>query len=160
MAMMQELWTMLEAGQLNAQQRQWFEAPGEERLYDLQEDPFELNNLAADPAYGEILERMRAALDKWQQRVEDWSEQPEEEMLAGFHPDGEVPVTAAPEIVFRDGQLHLSCTTGGASIGYSIDGGAWQLYRGPVKVAAGEQVEAKAVRYGWDESETVAEDAP
>lgn len=37
----------------------------EEELYDLREDPHEMNNLAADPAYAEALQTMRAALDAW-----------------------------------------------------------------------------------------------
>lgn len=160
MEMMRELWALLEAGELNEQQRQWFEAPGEERLFDLAEDPLELDNLAADPAHSATLERMRAALADWQRRVEDWSELPEEEMLAGFQPGGEVQVTETPAVALHAGQLQLSCSTEGASIGYSVEGGPWQLYSGAVNVAAGEQIEAKAVRYGWDESESVTEVVP
>jgi hypothetical protein len=151
---------MLDAGQLNAEQRQWFEAPGEERLFDLQEDPFELDNLAADPAHRDTLDRMRAALADWQGRVEDWSEQSEEQMLAGFNPDGDVPVTVMPEVSFHDGQLHLNCATEGASIGYTLNGGNWQVYSGPVTVVPGTEVLAKAVRYGWDESDTLMKYAP
>jgi N-sulfoglucosamine sulfohydrolase len=160
MAMMQELWNMLEAGQLNAQQRQWFEPPGEERLFDLQVDPFELNNLAADPAHRKTLERMRLALAEWQSGVEDWSEQSEAEMLATFEPNGEVQITVTPKIAFREGQLHLSSATEGASMGFRTDGGEWQLYSHPVEVASGVGIEAKAVRYGWDESEVVGKTAP
>jgi N-sulfoglucosamine sulfohydrolase len=160
MDMMQELWVLLEAGELNAQQRQWFEAPGEERLFDLETDPLELNNLAQDPAHHATLLRMRAALAAWQERVEDWSEESEAQMLAGFRPNGETPVTAAPKIEFRAGQLHLNSATAGASIGYRVNEGNWQLYAGPVAVAAGVEVEAKAVRYGWDESDVVVKVAP
>jgi N-acetylglucosamine-6-sulfatase len=35
-----------------------------DELYDLQEDPFELKNLIADPAYAETLERMKALLNE------------------------------------------------------------------------------------------------
>jgi arylsulfatase A-like enzyme len=160
MAMMQELWVMLEAGQLNAEQRQWFEPPGEERLFDLREDPFELHNLAADPAHRKTLERMRAALAQWQLRVEDWSQESEAEMLAKFEPNGEVQITTAPTIVFREGQLFLSSVTDGASIGYRREGGEWQLYSGPVDIIAGTEIEAKAVRYGWDESALSEKTAP
>lgn len=153
MAMMRELWVMLEAGQLNAVQRQWFEPPGEERLFDLKEDPYELKNLAGDPVHQATLERMRAAMGAWQQRVDDWSEQTEAQMLATFEPEGEVQITAAPTISIIGGRLHLSSVTEGASIGYRTGGGDWQLYSGPVEVLSGAEIEAKAVRYGWDESD-------
>jgi arylsulfatase A-like enzyme len=154
MEMMRELWSLLEAGVLNEQQRLWFEAPGEERLFDLLDDPYELNDLAADPAHQATPVRMRGALADWRRRVEDWSDLSEAEMLAGFRPHGEAPVTEPPNMVVRGGQLHLSCATEGASIGYQLGGGEWQLYAGPVSVPSGQEVKAKAVRYGWDESET------
>jgi len=37
----------------------------EEELYDLQTDPYEINNLAKSPEHQDTLKRMRAALDKW-----------------------------------------------------------------------------------------------
>jgi arylsulfatase A-like enzyme len=160
MDMMQDLWAMLEAGQLNAQQQQWFEAPGEERLFDLQADPYELNNLATDPAQRRTLDRMRAALAHWQSKVGDWSEQTEAEMVAGFQPSGEVLQTNTPTISFRGGQLVLDCTTEGASMGYRIDGDEWNLYSKPVAVATGVEVEAKAIRYGWQESASLSISVP
>ena len=36
-----------------------------EELYDLTVDPYELNNLAAEPALGSVLENLRAELDRW-----------------------------------------------------------------------------------------------
>ena len=159
MEMMIEFWSLLEAGELNAEQRQWFEAPGEERLFDLHNDPFELNNLAGDPQHRATLERMRDAMAKWQGRVDDWSEVSEAEIIARFQPDGEAQVTAQPGLDFRDGLMHLSSTQG-ASIGYRVDEGHWQLYTQPVVIPAGKVVEAKAVRYGWEESEVVDGVAP
>src|SRR5690625_7200128 len=42
----------------------WNSKPPEE-LYDTENDPWEVNNLANDPAYSEVLDRMRIAnLDK------------------------------------------------------------------------------------------------
>jgi arylsulfatase A-like enzyme len=43
----------------------------EEVLFDLLFDPNEANNLAADPAYTEILQNMRTRLDNWMQRTND-----------------------------------------------------------------------------------------
>lgn len=61
-----------EAGTLNAQQEQIFadhRAP--EELYDLDADPTEFNNLAADPDHADTLERLRGALDDWIARTHD-----------------------------------------------------------------------------------------
>lgn len=42
-----------------------------EELYDLQEDPAEVRNLAANPAHQQKLLEMRAALEKWQEDSQD-----------------------------------------------------------------------------------------
>jgi hypothetical protein len=46
------------------------ERPGEE-LYDVQADPYELNNLAGNPEYNTILERMHTLLIEWQEKTGD-----------------------------------------------------------------------------------------
>ena len=40
--MVSEMRKLYKAGRLNEVQRKWFEAPGEERLFDLERDPFVL----------------------------------------------------------------------------------------------------------------------
>jgi hypothetical protein len=37
-----------------------------------------------------------------------------------------------------------------------MDGGRWRLYTGPFEAPSGARVEARAVRYGWRESEVVS----
>ncbi len=51
--------------------------PGEE-LYDLREDPFEINNLAGDPDYAEVLETYAAVLDQWMVDTDDKGQYPED----------------------------------------------------------------------------------
>lgn len=62
--------SLKEEGQLNAAQQFFFgpEKPDEE-LYDLLEDPHELNNLANDPEYKEILEELRGKLAIWENQL-------------------------------------------------------------------------------------------
>ncbi len=43
----------------------------EYELYDLQTDPWEFHDLVADPAYGDVLERLREKLASWRERTED-----------------------------------------------------------------------------------------
>ena len=40
-------------------------------LYDLRNDPYEFRNLAGDPEYGEILEKLRKALMTWRRKTND-----------------------------------------------------------------------------------------
>jgi len=49
----------------------------EEELYDLQNDPFEVNNLANDPLLKETLISMRKRLADWEERTVDKGRQPE-----------------------------------------------------------------------------------
>ncbi len=151
--MMRELHALYAAGELNSVQSRWFEGPGEEQLYDVVADPFELNNLASDPALEAELIRLRDELARWRERVGDWSDESEEAMVARFQPGGDAPVTGTPLIAVKEGQVHITAADN-ASIGYRIDEGPWLLYTAPLKVAAGVSVEARAIRYGWDESDT------
>jgi len=152
--MMQELWKLKEAGQLNAQQMLWFEAPGEERLFDTKKDPFELHDLSADTAYADDLVRMRQQMESYLSSIEDWSDEPENDMVQRFQPRGITEKTPVPEIKEQGDQLEITAIEG-ASIGYQIDEGRWQLYQKPVSITASQTLKAKAVRYGWEESEEV-----
>lgn len=145
-----------EAGELDAAQRRWFEPRGAEELYDLATDPHEVVNLTNHPAYKQTLERMRGALASWQERVADLGAIPEAELAERFWPGGSEPVTASPNFEQQGGAIHIRCSTPGASIGYRVGGGAWKLYVSPLpRPEHGTTLEAKAVRYGWAESEVV-----
>ena len=151
---MQELHAWFESGRMSAQQAAWFEPRSPEELYDLAVDPHEVNNLAADPAYAAELERLRAALAAWRERVPDLSGESEAALAERFWPGGTQPRTAAPEFVEQAGQVRLESETEGASIAYRLaPGSAWKLYGGPFEVPGDAVIEAKAVRYGWEESD-------
>lgn len=66
------------AGRLTpAQDRFFADTKPVEELYDLQADPGELRNLAADPAHAAVRQRLRQALDRWQRDVPDAAKTPE-----------------------------------------------------------------------------------
>ena len=157
---MQELWTRLEAGELDAAARRWFEPTGEERLFDTHADPHETQDLSADPAHAETLERMRAAYAEWRARVGDTSEEDESRMVERMWPGGEQPTTAPPEAAFAGSRVSLTSETEGASIAYRIGSGPWRVYGGPVPVEPGTRLDARAVRYGFRESAEVSLTAP
>ena len=153
---MQELWRLEAAGELPPHIAQYFSGnrPREE-LYDLEADPYELDNLAGEAEYAAQLAHMRAAMARFNARTPDWSEDGEVAMVERMWPGLEQPATAVPNAELADGRVALYSATPGASLGYRIDEGPWQLYTGPVALAPGQRLEAKAVRYGFVESQVI-----
>lgn len=155
LASMADLHKWFEAGKMNGEQAFWFQPRPQEELYDIVNDPHEVHNLADNSDYTEVLERMRHALAEWRVRVPDYSDEPELEMAQRFWPAGEQPVTEPPVIAVNNGLVEMDCPTEGASIGYRLAGGNWQVYSKRFEIPAGTNIEAKAVRYGWQESAVV-----
>ncbi len=75
-----------ERGQLDANQAFLMQPtrPPEE-LYDLQTDPHEIRNLAADPAYVATLRRLRTNLDEWIVQINDQGRFPEPPEVVARH---------------------------------------------------------------------------
>jgi len=157
---MRELRRLHEAGALDREQEIWFQPVGRERLFDTRSDPWELRNLASDPAHAAVLARMRAALDAWLRRIGDTHPIPEDELVARLQPRGEPEVTPAPAISVAGRRVSIRSDTPGASLGYRIGRGRWRLYTEPFDAPPGSSVRARAVRYGWDESAVVRADVP
>ena len=159
---MEELWSLWESGSLDTAAARWFEPRSPEELYDTAADPHELEDLSGDPAHAAALERLRSALDAWLARTEDLGAIPESELAERFWPGGVEPVTPSPSAeVQRVGaalRVSLTCSEPGASLGYRVDGGRWRLYAEPFELRDGETLTAKAVRYGWRESDEVEVD--
>lgn len=73
-----DLW---ETGKLNEVQSAFFRAPRPaEELYDTQADPHQVHNLADDPQYAEVKQRLRDACFDWIKRSGDLGFLPEHEM--------------------------------------------------------------------------------
>ena len=176
MPTMQEIFRMHSEGTLDAVQSLWLrnQRPVHE-LYDTEQDPHEVNNLAYDPQYGAELGRLQGALDDWMTSARDWGLVSELDMIESWWPGGEQPQTGPVAMVPRatsataileDGinpaasggtfdapvEVALYSPTQGASITYRT-GDRWQLYHEPLMVAATTTIEAKAIRYGYLESE-------
>ena len=154
--MVREMYTLNAQGALSENQGAWYAPPGEERLYDLQQDPHEMNNVIADPGYQSVLVRMRDQMNGWLARVGDWSAEPEDSMVAGFESDSGRGETPSPMLLINDGALVITPQGTEHSLEYRIDGGRWQLYSGPVNIGAQRAIDARAVRYGWKESDIVS----
>ncbi|MCY3552786.1 MAG: sulfatase-like hydrolase/transferase [Candidatus Poribacteria bacterium] len=173
---MQEMWRLHTEGKLEGDQLVMFQSPcPTEELYDVENDTYELNNLAENAAYANVLKRMQETLTGWQTEFGDMGNISEEEMVATWYPNGTQPQTASPlfipinasnsgvEPAHEDGEwdapllLQLYCSTQGASIAYTTEQGQdvrWQLYTEPLRLPKGETViRAKAIRIGYKESD-------
>ena len=69
------------AGKLNPIQSAFWNTKPAEELYDTENDPWEVNNLANDPKYKEDLIRMRAAAKEWMLEIHDTGFIPEAELI-------------------------------------------------------------------------------
>ncbi len=90
-----------EKGECNKTQSAFWEAKPVEELYDTENDPWEINNLATDAKYKDVLERMRAANKSWVTRIND----------TGFIPEADRVDRAAEKPMYdymRTGNVRLN----------------------------------------------------
>ncbi|MEO1189119.1 MAG: sulfatase-like hydrolase/transferase, partial [Pseudomonadota bacterium] len=156
---MRELWDGLKAGTLSHAAQQFFEPLPEFQLYDTESDPHEIRNLSDDPEYAATAARLISSLDDWMREFPDMSIVPEADMIQAMWPDGVQPSTASPTLTITEHEgrrrVELSSATEGASIGFRLptDDEDWRLYTGPFDLPRGASLQAKAIRYGFKESE-------
>ena len=153
---MKELRKMYENNELNEIQKIWLELIPELQLYDLNEDPYEINNLAYDPNYKEKVLLLENVLEQWIEKNNFHGHLEEEDLIEVFWPENTQPQTTEPLYSLEDGFLHLknNDVSKDASIGFSYDGKNWEVYSEPIEVKKNKKIYLKAVRYGWKESET------
>jgi len=171
----EELWRRAAEGTQSEEEAKLFQLRAAEELYDITKDPWELHNLAQDPAYAETLTAHRKALDAWRSETGDLGDLPENELAERFFPGGKQPITTPPHIVpvgpYQEGRtalledqiiegpcmLLMESSTQGASVTWRLDEdpeGKWRLYTTPIRVEKGTRlkIRAKAIRYGYAES--------
>lgn len=155
MEVMQELLRMRDAGELDENQALWFrQTKEEEELFDTENDPHELNNIANDPAYAEILATLRAECERWMKSIEDKGLIDELELIDTFYPNGKAQLTDVPTVEIRDGKVRVRCTTPGARIGYRYRSEkapymGWKHYTDPIQEKEGDTLEIITHRLGF-----------
>jgi arylsulfatase A-like enzyme len=159
MPSMQELFRLRDNKWLNETQMLMF-APSKpsEELYDLENDPHEINNLSENPDFAEIKMRLSKELDSWIKETEDPLTLPETELVKRlWPPDGIQPQTQAPVFTLTDDHLSLSSLTEGASIAFQVNEGIgddhWFLYTGPLEANSVDSLISVAVRIGYKQSD-------
>lgn len=135
----------------------FMETKPREELYDLQNDPYEVHNLAEEPKHKERLSKYRKALADWQLEIGDKGFIPEHDLIEMFWPEMIQPVTADVTFEsFKNSKLKLISNTEGASIGYQIGDEVgtnhWELYTEPFKINDTNKIAARAIRIGFKAS--------
>lgn len=151
-----ELNRLYKENKLSDVQLLWFrkQKPLEE-LFDTQVDPYEVHDLAQDPAYEKDLERLRLKHEQWVIDTRDMGFIPEKVMVNQmFMPFGRKIITLPPvsqmSEVNNKPLIKLFCHTEGASIAYRVKGEKqWNLYTQPFAAQKGIIIEAKAIRIGY-----------
>ncbi len=119
--MMAEILKLKEEGKLGSVPMMWFNKKPKEELYDVEKDPYELQNLANHPLYKDKLLELRGAYEEWITAYGDKSEMSEKEMLQKmWNNQTAAPATAIPTVYVTKKGVHIECSTKGASIGYRI----------------------------------------
>jgi len=165
MPIMQEMRRLNAEGKLKGPKKQYFEPTKPiEELYDTLSDPHEVKNLADNPRYRDVLERMRKVHAKWVKETGDIGLIPEPEFDKIKRPGGQRQKTAEPTLTRAPAgggaseSVTISCATPGGSITYKISGEGktdWKLYTSPVLLRPGQILRAKACRIGFRDSNEV-----
>lgn len=159
--MMTSFLELRDEDKLNDVQKIWFDTKTKEELYDVKNDPHQINNLAENPEFGSTLKEMRTALDDFQKDRIDFGAIPEAELINQMWPNFEQPITSFVSIKNVDGVVTLSSDTKGASIAYIISdntdekfnfNSGWSLYSKPIIIEKGKFLYTMAERIGYKES--------
>ena len=152
MPMMQNLRLLHAEGKLDSMQALWFQTPKPpEELYDLGNDPHELQNLAGNIELQDTLRHLRSVLTDWIIETKDLGEYPEKELIAEWLPNGVSPQLPALEMEARDTGIYLfSKKTDATIIWKQPQESTWQIYAEPLPKSI--SFVAKAERLGYVES--------
>ena len=155
MPVMQELLRLRDTGQLDENQALWFrQSKAVEELFDTENDPHELNNIANDPAYAEVLATLRVECERWMKDIDDKGRIPEIDLIADFYPNGKAQLTNAPKLKINNGKVSVYCDTPGARIGYRYASeknpyNGWKHYTEPIEEIQGDTLEIITHRLGF-----------
>lgn len=153
MPMMQELRRLYSTGKLNEKQAHWLQpTKPEEELYDLQNDPYELENLATKPELQDTLLHYRNILNNWIKETNDLGQYLEDELIVKWMPNGEQPQLPPLEMQEKEEGIALISKQPDATIVWKQPQDTiWTIYDKPLPIDA--SFEAKAERIGYKDSE-------
>ncbi len=150
-----ELLRMRDADELNEIQALWFrKSKPEEELFDIENDPHELINIADDPKYNDILLMMRKECNSWMKKIDDKGFIEEKELIESFYPNRKVIQTQNPNIDISDQFITIKEETKGSRIGFvysskKAKSRGWIHYKNPIDLKFNDTLEIIAHRIGY-----------
>lgn len=162
--MMKPMLKLRDEGKLDSVAMRWFRSKDKEELYEVHQDPYNINNLSEEDEYQDTLVKMRGLLLDFLAKNPDLGQIPESRLISLMWPDNNQPQTQKPKIELVEEKCRISCPTDGASVVYMIADSSnvktgynapWKLYTKPVKVKKEQFVIARAERIGYKTSEVV-----
>jgi arylsulfatase A-like enzyme len=156
---MMRRWMSLDSlGQLDDSTARWMakQKPVEE-LYDLSKDPYELDNLAGNVSAANILEKLRGKLDQWITSTNDLGQSDERTLIDRWLVNGQQPQLNEPDVSSLNNEIVIRNVRKDATILWRKQGAEdWVIYGKPIPASVVGNGEAKAVRIGYMESNTVS----
>jgi N-sulfoglucosamine sulfohydrolase len=152
MPMMKQLNKLWDAKKLEDNVSLWFKTPKpNEELYNLENDPYELKNLASKIELQDTLIFLRKRLDQWITETKDLGEFPEIELINKWFPEGK-PKTISPlKSIINNNKIYLSHLDQATSIVWKeTKDSIWSNYTQPLDFS--ETIQAKGVRIGYEDS--------
>lgn len=152
---MQELLRMRDAGELDEYQALWFrKSKPEEELFDIENDPHELNNIANNPQYTEVLTAMREECISWMNVIDDKGLIEEKELIESFYPNRKARQTELPIIEISEKNVSVNELTDGSRLGYrysseKLPSKGWNHYDNPIDLKPNDTLEIIAHRIGY-----------
>ncbi len=159
MPMMRRIIAMRDSGKLNATQMRWFKPKNTTyELYDLQKDPYQLNNIIDVPAYKDQFQKLKIAMDSVLANYGDVHSLPEKDLVKKMRNGSDtVMATGKPLLVSYKNGYMISCPTEGANIAYKIKKAesrdfpkAWSVYMYQfLDMHRGDEIMIQAQRIGF-----------
>ncbi len=155
MPMMRRLRELKDKGELNDEQMLWMaESKPTEELYDLENDPFELNNLVANSHYIDTLKKYRNVIENWMLDTKDLGATDERNLINRWLSQGTQPKLSEVIISTESNSYILSHDRADVTILWREMGQKeWKIYQKPLSLQ--KNIQTKAVRIGYEDSEMV-----
>lgn len=117
-------------------------------MYDLQNDPYELTNLADKPELQDALIHLRTVLNNWIEETNDLGGIPEKELMSKWLIDGKQPQLKPLKMIDKDGKIAIQSNLKNATILWKQSKDSlWNFYTKPLPSDLSFEVKAERIGY-------------